>query len=270
MTYIKTSVPRASGNPGTGIQPRDQLTIIDIDDIAFMPSADDKGVVIVDNIVMKPGRYGINLYMTNGTIELTSAAEGDTDKIGFTPSIKFEHPGNEQAVREFKVNYINRKVIVIVRYCSGKPADLIGTMCNPCRLTPSYTGNNESNTNEMTFTQISKGNDIFIYKGTVPLEEPVSTVESGVKAVTFISEGQYQLSSGEAVVDEITGGAHDAVVTLLGVGGTSPTVAATAGKILLRGGKVFTATEGSQITLRAFDTGDGGIMWIEQSRYVAA
>lgn len=270
MTYIKKSVPRAEGNPGTGIQPRDQLTLIDIDDIAFMPSADDKGVVIADNIVMKPGRYGYNIYMTQGTIEVTSAAEGDTDKIGFTPSIKFEHPGNEQAVREFKVNSINRKFIIVVRYCSGKPADLIGTMCNPCKLTPSYTGNNESNTNEMTFTQISKGNDIFIYKGTVPLEEPVSTVEGGVNAVTFVSEGQYQLSSGSAAIDEITGGAHDAVITLLGVAGTSPTVSATAGKILLKGGKVFTATEGSQITLRAFDAGDGGVMWIEQSRYVAA
>lgn len=58
MTYIKTSVPRASGNPGTGIQPRDQLSIIDIDDIAFMPPADDKGVVIVDDIVMKQGQIG--------------------------------------------------------------------------------------------------------------------------------------------------------------------------------------------------------------------
>ncbi|MCX4289065.1 MAG: hypothetical protein OSJ46_06135 [Duncaniella sp.] len=270
MTYIKTSVPRASGNPGTGIQPRDQLTLIDIDDIAFMPGPDDKGVVIADNIVMKPGRYGYNIYMTQGTIEITSAAEGDTDKIGFTPSIKFEHPGNEQAVREFKVNSINRKFIIVVRYCSGKPADLIGTICNPCKLTPSYTGNNESNTNEMTFTQISKGNDIFIYKGTVPLEEPITVVEKGATSIVFVSEGQYQLSEGLAAIDEIGGGTHGAVITILGVGGTSPTVASTPAKILLRGGKVFTATEGSQITLRAFDAGDGGIMWIEQSRYVAA
>ncbi|WP_304769292.1 hypothetical protein [uncultured Alistipes sp.] len=271
MTYIKKSVPRAEGNPGTGIQPRDQLTLIDIDDIAFMPSADDKGVVIADNIVMKPGRYGYNIYMTQGTIEVTSAAEGDTDKIGFTPSIKFEHPGNEQEVREFKANSINRKFIVVIRYCSGKPADLIGTICNPCKLTPSYTGNNESNTNEMTFTQISKGSDIFIYKGTVTLEEPVSVVETGVRVVPFISEGQYQLTAGAAVIDEIEGGAHDAVITLLGAaGGSSPTVSGTGGKILLRGGKVFTASEGSQLTLRAFDSGDGGIMWIEQSRYVAA
>lgn len=268
--YIKTSVPRASGNPGIGIQPRDQLTLIDIDDIAFMPAPDDKGVVIVDNIVMKSGKYGYNIYMTPGTIEVTSAAEGDTDKIGFTPSIKFEHPGNEQAVREFKINSINRKFIIIVRYCSGKPADLIGTLCNPCKLTPSYTGNNESNTNEMTFAQISKGDDIFIYKGTVPLEEPVSTIETGAKTIAFVADGQYQLTSGSAAIDEITGGSHNAVITILGVAGTSPTVAASAGKILLKGGKTFTASEGSQITLRAFDAGESGIMWIEQSRYAAA
>lgn len=270
MSYIKTSVPRAAGNPGVGIKPRDQLTLIDIDDIEFMPGPDDKGVVIMDNIVMKPGRYGYTIYMTPGTIEVTSAAEGDTDKIGFTPSIKFEHPGNEQAVREFKVNSINRKFILVVRYCSGKPADLIGSLCNPCKMTPSYTGNNESNTNEMTFTQISKGDDIFIYKGTIPMEEPVSTVETGVKAIAFVAEGQYQLTSGAAAIDEITGGAHDAVITILGVAGTAPTLAPSEGKIILKGGKTFTASEGSQITLRAFDAGEAGLMWIEQSRYVAA
>lgn len=270
MQYLKKSVPRASGNPGVGIKPRDQLTLLDIDDIAFMPSPDEKGVVIADNIVMKPGRYGYNIYMTPGTIEVTSAADGDTDKVGFTPSIKFEHPGNEKEVREFKANSINRKFIVVVRYCSGKPSDLIGTLCNPCKLTPSYTGNNESNTNELTFTQISKGDDIFIYEGTVTLEEPVSTVEGGATSLEFVSEGQYQLSSGTAAIDEITGGAHNAVITLLGVGGTSPTVSASAGKILLRGGKSFTASEGSQLTLRAFESGDGAIVWIEQSRYMAA
>jgi hypothetical protein len=269
MTYIKQSVPRAAGNPGTGIQPRDLLVLLDIDDIAYMPAPDDKGVVIVDNIVMKPGRYGYSIYMTQGTIEITSAADGDTDQIGFTPSIKFNHPGNEQSVREFKVNSINRKFIIIVRYCSGKPADLIGSICNPCKLTPSYTGNNDSNVNEMTFSQISKGDDIFIYKGTVPLEEPVATVDAEATSVTFISEGQYQLSSGAASITDIAGGVESAVITLLGVAGTSPTVQTSAGKIMLRGGKPFTATEGSQLTLKAF-LGADEIIWIEQSRYVAA
>lgn len=269
MTYIRKSIHRPAGNPGTGLQLRDLLVLINIDDIAFMPSPDDKGVVIVDNIVMKPGRYGIEFYMTHGTVEITSAAEGDTDKIGFTPSLKFQHPGNEQEVREFKVNELNGKFIAVIRYCSGKASDLIGSICNPCKITPSYTGNNEGNSNEFTVSQISKGHDMFIYKGTLPLEEPVSTVEAGSKNVSFVSEGQYQLSAGGGVIETIEGGSDRALITLLGVSGSSPSVA-SADRILLRGGRQFTATEGSQITLRAFDAGNGQIMWIEQSRYESA
>lgn len=268
MPYIKQSVPRAAGNPGIGIQPRDSITLLDVDDIAYMPPRDDKGVVIAEDIVMRSERYGFTLYMTPGTVELTSAAEGDTDQIGYTPGVKFNHPGNEQAVREFKANNLNRKFICIVRYCSGKPADIIGSLCNPCKMTPSYTGNNESNTNEFTFQQVSKGDDIGIYKGTVPEEEPVAVVEASATSVKFVSDGQYQLSSGAAAIDEIEGGSHGAVVTLLGCAGTSPTVAHAADAILLKGGKTFTASEGSQLTLRAFEVANNALVWIEQSRYV--
>ena len=265
--YIKQSVPRAAGNPGIGIQTRDALTLIDVDDIAYMPPRDDKGVVIAEDIILKPGCYPITIYMTPGTVEVTSAAEGETDQIGFLPQVKFNHPGNERLVREFKANNLNRKFISIVRYCSGKDADIIGSICNPCKMTPSYTGNNEGNTNEFTFQQIAKGDDIGIYAGTVPEEEPVAVVETGVKTVKFVAEGQYQLSSGAAEIDTIEGGSAGAVITLVGTSGTAPTVANTADAILLKGGKTFTASEGSQITLRAFDAGNGNVIWIEQSRY---
>lgn len=270
MNYIRKSIHRPAGNPGISLQTRDTLVLLNVDDIAYLPEPDEKGVVIEEDIVMKPGRYGIELYMTQGTIEATSAAEGDTDKIGFTPALKFEHPGNEQEIREFKVNELNSKFIGILRKCGGQSADLMGSLCNPCRIIPSYTGNSESNTNEFTLQQISKGDDIKIYKGTIPLEEPVQTVEGGSKTVAYVTDGQYQLSSGAAAIGEITGGVHGAVITLLGVAGTSPTVAPVASKIMLRAGKTFTATEGSQLTLRAFDSGSGTTVWIEQSRYEAS
>ena len=269
MTYIKQSVRRAPGNPGIGIQARDALTLIDVEDISFMPARDDKGVVIPDDIILKPQRYGYTIYMTPGTVEVTSAAEGDTDQIGFTPQVKFNHPGNEQPVREFKANSINRKFIIIVRYCSGKPADIIGNICNPCKMTPSYTGNNEGNTNEFTFAQINKGDDIGIYMGTIPGEEPVAVVEGGSKTVVFVADGQYQLSAGASQIEEIEGGTHGAVITLVGCPGASPTIEPTAG-IMLRDGKSFTASEGSQITLRAFAAGTGKVVWLEQSRFEAA
>lgn len=267
MPYVKQSIPRAAGNPGIGIQTRDALTLIDVDDIAYMPARDDKGVVIAEDIILKPDRYGYTIYMTPGTVVVTSAAEGETDQIGFLPQVKFNHPGNEQPVREFKANSLNRKFIIIVRYCSGRPADIIGNICNPCKMTPSYTGNNEGNTNEFTFQQINKGDDIGIYTGTVPEEEPVAVVEAGATSVKFVAEGQYQLSAGTAAIAEIEGGRHGAVITLLGTSGTAPTVAHSAGAIMLKGGKAFTATEGSQLTLHAFEVDNGAVVWIEQSRY---
>ena len=79
--YIKQSVPRAAGNPGIGINTRDALTLIDVDDIAFMPPRDDKGVLIAEDIILKAGRYGYTIYMTPGTVEVTSAAEGETRSV---------------------------------------------------------------------------------------------------------------------------------------------------------------------------------------------
>ncbi len=268
--YIKQSVYRPAGNPGRGITPLDRLTLIDVEDIAYMPPPDGKGVLIVDDIILKPGKYAIELYMTPGTIEVTSPADGETDQIGFTPSIKFNHPGNKLAVREFKINNINTKFIAIVSYCSGEDSDLIGTLCNPVRMVPSYTGNKDGNTNEFTFSQINKGDDIFLYRGTIPMEEPVTKIEGGTTKVVYISNGQYQLSGGNATIAEIDGGVDGAVITLVGT--SSETVPSVTGgeTILLRDGKAFVASGGSQITLRAFNAGDGKIVWVEQSRYNAA
>lgn len=267
--YIKQSVRRAAGNPGIGLQPRDELVLIDVDDIAHFPSPNDRGVVIEDNIVLRPGCYAYSIYMTQGTVELTSAAEGDTDKIGFTPSIKFSHPGNETEVREFKANSVNRKFIVIVRYCSGKPSDLIGSPCNPCKLTPSYTGNNEGNANEMTFAQISKGDDIKIYTGTVTLEEPVAEVDIEATTIQYVADGQYQLSNINKSYSQIDGGQHGALITILGAGdGQAAVTQGDIGNVMLVGGKKFIANEGSQLTLKAFVTdANGSVTWIEQSRH---
>lgn len=261
--YVKKSIPRANGNPGLAINPRDQLILIDVEDIAHMPSPDENGVVIEDDIILKQGRYGIGIYMTPGTVSATSAAEGDTDKVGFTPQIVFDHPGNDQNVREFKTNYIGKKVIAIMRYCSGKPSDLIGSMCNPCTVTPSYTGDSEGNTNNFTVAQANKGDDMYIYKGTVPMEEPVAVVDSDT--VNFVAEGQYQLQ-GTTTVTKIEGGSNGAVITLLGAKGDGTSISA-GDTILLRGGKTFVGSEGAQLTLRAFDKGDNTLVWIEQSRF---
>lgn len=270
MTYIKKSVHRAQGNPGVGLRVHDELVIYDVDDIASFPEVDENGVMLKGDIVLKSGRYGYTIYGTPGTFEATSAAEGDTDKMGFMPAYKFSHPGNSRGVREFKVNHINRRVVAALRHCNGEPTDIIGSPCNPCKVTPSYTGNNDANANEFTIQQVMKGDDVYMYEGTLPLEEPVATIASGSTEVTCKGSGQYQLSAGEAAIASISGGADGDVITLRGCAGTAPTVAATAGKIMLKGGKVFTAVDGAQITLRAFNDGGANLVWIEQARFVPA
>lgn len=64
MTYVKASVRRPAGNPGNGIQPKDQLVIYDVDDILYFPPRNEAGVVIEEDIVMKAGRYAIGIYLT--------------------------------------------------------------------------------------------------------------------------------------------------------------------------------------------------------------
>lgn len=267
MDYCKVSVHRAPGSPGIALQMRDEIDIIDVEDIAYFPPRDAGGVKLAGDIVLLPDRYAISLYVTPGTAEVTSAAEGDTDQVGFKPQLKGNHPGNSIEVREFKANYLNRKVIVVMRYCNGRPADIIGSPCNPCVLTPSLTANGESTINEFTFAQISRGDDIGIYEGTLPREEAAGVVEADATKVVYTADGCYQLS-GSAAISAIEGGQHGSVVTLLGTGGASsaPTVV-SGGSLMLRDGKTFVGENGAQLTLRAFATSADSVVWIETDRY---
>ena len=222
MAYVKRAVKRPEGNPGKGINPRDMMSIIDVDDILVFPVRDSAGVLMTENIQLKPGCYSTDIYFTPGTVEVTSNTDGDPDALGFTPTVKGNHPGNKQAVREFKTNWLGRKCIVIMSYCDGQDKDLFGSPCNPMQMGVNYTGNKDANSSEFTFTQISKGDDIAIYKGTVPSEEPVASVTASATTIPFTAEGQYQLQGGEAEINKVTGGRHGAVMTLLGVAAGKP------------------------------------------------
>lgn len=167
MDYVKVNVEKATGvQPGKGLQIKDSITIIDVDDIASLPAHDGKGVSITDDIVMKSGKLGITLYLSQDTAELSSNSEGDTDNEGFMPSVKFKHPGNNLAVREFKANWIGRKCIVILKHCENGTKDLIGNLCNPCKMQVNLSANKDATNNEFTFAQMMRGNDIAIYSGT--------------------------------------------------------------------------------------------------------
>ena len=271
--YVKKSVKKPDGPVGRSLLARDEFGLIDVDDLEVMPAADDKGVRITDDIVLKEGAYPLTVYLTPGTAEVTENSEGDPDEEGFKPQVKFKHPGNSRELREFKHNCINRRFIGYMRYCDGS-VDLFGSPCNPMRMQTAYTGNSSSNSNEFTFAQTFKGDGIRIYEGTIPVqEENTYTYEQGVALLGAGASGtQYNMDKTH-VVTTISGGNAGDVITLRGASdNTSASVVKTqspesaGSNIMLQGGDL-TLSSGAQVTLKAFDTGEG-LVWIEQSRYM--
>lgn len=269
MSYVKASVPKPSGKaPGVGIKASADITFFEKDDILTMPQADDKGVVITENIVMKPNKYGITIYGTQDTIEFDSKSEGDTDNEGIIPSFKFKHPGNKQAIREFKANWVGKQVVAVIKYCDGSGKDLFGTICNPMKIGVTMTANKDATSNEFTVTQLTKGDDIFIYEGTLPLEAPVAVIDAAATELDLVGEGQYQLTGHSAAVTiaTVTGASHGLVFTLLGANsGTAPNVAASS-TFILKDGTTWTGSAGAEITFKAFKSGSSAYVFFELSR----
>lgn len=176
-TYVKKSVLRPEGNPGNGITLKDKITIIDTDDIAKFPARDESGVVVADDIELKASATPVQLYLTPGTVEVTSNAEGDPDAMGFNIALKGNHPGNSKDVREFKWNWLGRKCVILVEYCDGRDSDLLGTPCNPMQLGAAFTANKDMTRTEFSFTSIAKGMDIGIYQGKSPVSDSSSPGE---------------------------------------------------------------------------------------------
>lgn len=166
--YVKKSVLRPEGNPGNGITLKDKIVIIDTDDIKSFPVRDEAGVLVSEDIALNEAAKPVELYLTPGTVEITSNAEGDPDAMGFNISLKGNHPGNSQEVREFKWNWLGKKCVILVQYCDGKDCDLLGSPCNPMQLSSNFTANKDMTRTEFTFASITKGMDIAIYKGKIP------------------------------------------------------------------------------------------------------
>ena len=108
MTYVKVDIAKPGDNKGVGGDKKDKVIIFDWDDVASMPSRDANGIVVTGNIVMNPGAYMVKLYATQSTIKAGADSEGDPDAKGITQSVEFEHPGDSQAIREFRANWMTR------------------------------------------------------------------------------------------------------------------------------------------------------------------
>lgn len=271
MSYVAVSVGRPMGNPGAGGNKKDRITFYDMDEVQTFPNRDGKGVKMDGNIVMKSGKYMIQVYGTLQTIANGFTTEGDPDKRGFLHNLVFEHPGNSTEIREFVQNWTNKNIGAIVEPCGGTADKIhLGTPCSPLQLSTEAMDNNDGNMNTLTFNSLVKTQIVpGTYEGTLTLESPLAVIAADVATPDVaLGEGQYQLTDGSATVvpiTSLTNAQHGKLYTLLGSGGSNPSEIA-GGDFILKDGVAWTATAGSQITFRAYKDGASSFAFIETSR----
>jgi hypothetical protein len=268
--YTKVNVGRPStSNAGSGGNRKDKVTFYDLDDVATFPSRDAAGVRITDNITMKPGKYGVQVYGTITTMNDGFTTEGDPDKRGFMPNVSFEHPGDSLEILEFIQNWTNKNIVVILEKCDGSVKKLYGTPCSPLQLNPEAVSSNEENRNTLALESIVKSQFVpAIYEGTLTLATATGVFAANDATPSVANgEGRYELTTNSSanVITTLDDASNGKLYTLVGMGGANPSTVNTAGDFILANGTTWTATAGATLTVRAMAV-SGGFKFIEQSR----
>lgn len=263
--YVKIDVSKSSDNAGIGGKKKDELILIDLADIATLPNRDGSGIVITDNIVMKEGKYAVRLYVTQSTIKAGADAEGDPDAKGIMQSVEAEHPGDAIAVREFRYNWMNKNILVLIRKCGSSKISLYGDECAPLQMIFKAEDDKDKNKSTFTFKSSQKGPDVADYQGTITFDTIMGTIPAdSISPDVSAGSGRYQLTNGtQAAIDLVclVGAINDGVYTLIGSGGNHPSIITSGTGFMLKGGILWTALAGAEITLRAFEIGTGPLFF---------
>lgn len=271
MGYVKVNLTKGSDNSGKGGDKKDKVTLIDADDIlGDFPSRDDKGIVIMDDIVMKPGAYAVDFYATQDSIKLTSKGEGEMDAKGIMQGLEFSFPGDPTELLEARQYWMNRNCYAIVYRCSTDKKVMAGAPCALLQLTFNAEDTKDSNKTTFTLASAQKGPDFADYRGTVTYDTVTGTIAADDASPSVAAgEGQYQLTDGTVAAVPLTSldNATDGkVYTLLGSGGTYPSTIGTANDFVLKNGTAWSAIAGARITFKAFKSGASTWKFFEQSR----
>lgn len=271
MTYVKANVNKPSTlAPGKGGNKKDLVAFFDWDDILTPAARDEAGILIEGSHVFKANKYAVKIYATPNSIANKSNSEGEIDSEGILQEVVFSHPGSSQEIREFRQNWLNRNIGIVVFKCDGSDADQYGSHCAPLRMSFEAPDDSEQNKSTFTFSSSNKGPDVAIYQGTLTFATPVDTLAADAVEVDLTAgEGEYQLTDGSVSAVEITtatNAVHGMIFTLLGSGGDNPSTISDANDFVLKNGNTWTALSGSQITFKAYKDGAASWKFFELSR----
>ncbi|MEI7723463.1 MAG: hypothetical protein WCK09_00305 [Bacteroidota bacterium] len=267
--YVKVDVSKPGDNKGVGGDKKATVTIFDWDDVASMPARNASGIVITGNITLNAGAYMSKLYATQSTIKAGADSEGDPDAKGIMQSVEFEHPGDSQAIREFRANWMNKNIGIIIERCSSVQKNQYGTPCSPLQMVFKAEDDKDKNKTTFTFKSINKGPDVADYQGTMTYSTVLATIAADAATVNLVTgSGRYALTSGVAAAATITtcSNAVDGMsFTLVGSGGAFPSEI-TGDDFVLSSGTAWTAIAGAEITFKAFKSGASAWKFFELSR----
>lgn len=270
MSYVKLNVTKSADNAGSGGDKKDKIILFDWEDVATMPSRDSKGIVITGDLVFNPGAYMIKIYATQKTIKANADSEGDPDAKGIIQTVEFEHPGDANALREFRNYWMNRNVGILIERCSSTKKNLYGAQCAPLQMVFKAEDDSDKIKTTFTFKSTQKGPDIADYQGTTTFDTVMGTPAADATSINVAAgEGRYQLTDGSVAAVNITTMTNAVVggkYTLLGSGGTYPSTIDKGDDFILTDGTTWTALAGAEITFEAFKSDTSAWKFIERSR----
>jgi hypothetical protein len=159
---------------------------------------------------------------------------------------------------------------IVWEICSTGDKYLGGNGCKPLELSAFTGGPGKDNTSWSLTFKNECGELWSTYTGNTPVEA-AETVAEDATTITLTDNPRYQLTDGSVSAVTITEFTAvtladiNRIVTILGSGGTYPSLITSANDFLLIGGVTWTALAGKQISFKIFEDGTGTYKFVEVS-----
>lgn len=272
--WIPQNITNKGAGSGAAAPSAPNVTFLRVED-TLNPNLprDSKGVLVLGDIIPKPGARMFTIYLTPSKQTKNYTSEGDEDQETIKQKFEGWHPGDDLEINEFVQNNLGVGYFIIADNCVDGHKRLYGTHCSPMKLQVEQTSDNSGRGLTMTFEQATGTKYVpAFYAGNMVYATPFET--SANLPLLEANGTQYLLEADEA------GGSidvssidlpHGTFVTLIGSGGGTPStlsngeVTTQTATVILKDGTPWTALKDASITLQVFTDG-ATIFLIEQSR----
>lgn len=240
-----------------------------VEDIIYFPPTDNTEIVLIGDILLKPGASAVKIYITNTSQEYSYEATGEKDNRGFKVKFTGTHPGSEIEFLEFSKKNIDKDYVVILpENYEETRSKVLGTVFAPLTFKSSHKSGKDGNKFDLNFEQEVSSDDVYLhYEGALAVEGDVGTWNSLTEnlpepGIYYVKQGSGLMFTDGSVSDYSVSGSQ---ITLIGQDNpmTGYLTMITGAKILLRKNIPWKSVRGSKIILESYVSGDGQIKLIE-------